>query len=240
MSTIPEHMLKKRQDISQKYLLGQGIEIGALHYPLWISDQATVRYVDRLPVEELRQQYPELQAFALVNVDIVDNGEYLRKVADDSLDFLIGNHLLEHCENPLGTIRNHLCKVKDNGILYYAIPDKTQSFDRGRPLTDFAHLVKDDALGPGWSRRSHFLEWVELVNRQTDPEKIKHDVQILEDMNYSIHFHVWDQSAFTDFLTQAQSYLGNTFAIDCIESNDTEVITILRKRPHRLKNNMSR
>lgn len=235
MSTIPEQMLKKRKAISQKYLLGQGIEIGALHYPLWISNQATVQYVDRLPVEELRQQYPELQAFNLVNVDIVDNGEYLLKIADDSLDFLIGNHLLEHCENPLGTIRNHLCKIKDNGILYYAIPDKTQSFDHDRPLTDFSHLVKDDTLGPEWSRRLHFREWVELVNQQTEPEKIKHDVQVLEDMNYSIHFHVWDQITFTAFLTQAQSYLGDTFAIDCIEPNDTEVIAILRKRPSESK-----
>lgn len=231
MSTIPKHMLEKRQTISQRYLVGQGIEVGALHYPLWISDQAAVQYVDRLPIEGLRQQYPELEAFSLVNVDIVDNGEYLLKIEDNSLDFMIGNHLLEHCENPLGTIRNHLCKVKANGILYYAIPDKTQSFDRDRPLTDFDHLVKDDVLGPGWSRRSHFREWVELVNQQTEPEKIKHDVQILEEMNYSIHFHVWDQATFTAFLTQAQSYLGDTFSIDCIEPNDTEVIAILRKRP---------
>ena len=60
MSSIPEPMFQKRRQLSDSCLSGQGIETGALHHPLWVSEQATVRYVDRLSREELRRHYPEL------------------------------------------------------------------------------------------------------------------------------------------------------------------------------------
>ncbi len=228
MSLIPQHMLEKRQTVSEKYLTGQGIEVGALHYPLWVSKKASVKYVDRLSIEELRFQYPELNNFELVKIDIIDDGEKLSKVQDNSLDFLIGNHMLEHCENPLGTIRSHLSKLINQGILYYAVPNKKHSFDIDRPITSFEHLVKDDQQGSKMSRYQHFYEWVTLVNKVSD-EKIEERIQKLLQINYSIHFYVWDEIAFQEFLLKAQSYLVRTFEILHVEQNDTEIITILKK-----------
>ncbi len=72
-------MLQKRRQLSDSYLSGQGIEIGALHHPLWVSEKATVRYVDRLSREELRFHYPELKEYALVPVKVIDDGESLSK-----------------------------------------------------------------------------------------------------------------------------------------------------------------
>lgn len=231
MSAIPQHMLKKRRTISEHYLAGEGIEIGALHYPLWVSDRAHVHYIDRLSKDELRQHYPELKDFNLVDIDIVDDGEKLSSVESNRFDFIIANHFLEHCENPLGAIRNHLAKVKDNGILYYAVPDKWHCFDQDRPITSFEHLVKDDVVGSEWSRFLHLREWAEFVDRETDPKQIEHRIQRLDETNYSIHFHVWDKPAFERFIYQAQSYLGECFAIEHIEPNDTEIVAVLRKRP---------
>lgn len=91
-----------RNLLSKIYLHGNGIEIGALHNPLWKTDDVKVRYVDIMSVDDLRLQYPELSNYNLVPVDIIDNGEKLEKVNDESLDFIICNHMLEHCENPIG------------------------------------------------------------------------------------------------------------------------------------------
>lgn len=228
MSIIPEHMLKLRQKISNQYLIGQGLEVGALHYPLWISEKANVRYVDRLGVEELRLQYPELNQYKLVNIDIIDDGEKLEKIPNNSVDFIIGNHMLEHCENPLGTIRNHLSKLRDKGILYYAIPDKRYSFDIDRPVTDFQHLVRDDQEGSEVSRIEHFHEWVVLVNK-VKTEGVDAYLRKLLEINYSIHFHVWNDSTFKKFLFNTQEYLNQSFEILHIEQNDTEIIAILQK-----------
>lgn len=230
MSDIPAAMLARRREVSERYLSGDGIEIGALHYPLWIdASRARVRYVDRLTVPELRRQYPELAAYELAPVDVVDDGERLRTFEDGRLDFIIGNHMLEHCENPLGTMRIHLAKVRAEGVLYYAVPDKRFSFDLDRPLTSWEHLVRDDQEGPAGSRRGHFEEWARLVNKHTRPEDAAANVEQLLAIDYSIHFHVWDEETFTDFLTRARDYLGVPFRVEYLARNETEMLTVLRK-----------
>ncbi len=78
-------LFSKRERFSREFIKGEGIEIGALHLPLKVY-KAKVTYVDRMNVGELRQHYPELRKFSLINVDIVDNGETLRKIKNESQD----------------------------------------------------------------------------------------------------------------------------------------------------------
>ncbi len=110
-----------------------------------------------------------MDASTFVAVDVVDDGERLDAIDDASQGFLVANHMLEHCENPLGTLRNHLRKVAPGGWLFYAMPDMRCCFDSVRPLTRFDHLVADDADGGRGSREGHFLEWAKLINRIDDP-----------------------------------------------------------------------
>ncbi|HNP89707.1 MAG: hypothetical protein BWY24_00866 [Microgenomates group bacterium ADurb.Bin219] len=63
-----------------KYLIGQGIEIGALNAPLATLPWVKVDYLDRLTAPPLRRQYPELETYPLVPVDILDDGESLKTV----------------------------------------------------------------------------------------------------------------------------------------------------------------
>lgn len=226
---LPEAVLAKRRELSRRYLKGEGIETGALHLPLWVPETAKVRYVDRFSVDDLRHHYPELNQYDLVDVDIVDNGEELATIANHSLDFIIANHFLEHCENPLGAIRSHLLKLRQGGVLYYAVPDKHLSFDQHRPLTDFAHLVRDDREGIETSRLAHYREWAELICSCTEPDEIQEQAQKLLELSYSIHFHVWDFYAFSAFLIQAQQYLDRAFEVEELQHNQTEIVAVLRK-----------
>ena len=221
-------MLAVRRQLACAHLRGQGIEIGALHCPLEVPPEATVRYVDRLPEPELRKQYPKLTAERFC-VDIVDDGEKLLTFAEQSLDFIIGNHFLEHCENPLGTIRSHLGRLRPGGILYYAIPDKHLSFDRGREITSWQHLVDDDRLGPQHTREAHYLEFVRKVKTELTDEQARDKALRSMAKNYSIHFHVWDQPTFADFLTRAQAYLNHSFTRIHFQRNGNEFIAILQR-----------
>ncbi len=218
-----------RLRVSYRFLRGQGVEIGALHRPLRVSPRTRVCSVDRMPVEELRKHYPELRKYRLTPVDIVDDGETLSTISDNSLDFVIANHFLEHCENPLGTIRNHLRVLNSGGILYYAIPDKSQTFDIRRPVTEFSHLVRDDVEGPGWSREQHFREWVELVSGISSRKEAEQQVQHLMEMSYSIHYHVWDEAALSEFVTCMLGYLGSCYLAH-LEHNHQEFILVLKKK----------
>lgn len=218
-----------REWAANTYLEGQGIEIGALQNPLKLPSNARVQYVDRLPVAELRQQYPELGPLPLVEVDILDDGERLSRMADESQDFVIANHFLEHCGDPIGTLQNFLRVVRPNGILYMAVPDKRFTFDRDRPVTPLAHLFEDHHHGPERSRRQHFDEWVRLVNKIDEPARAEAAVQSLLDRDYSIHFHVWTQTEFLEFLHALQPRLS--FEIELFLKHGQEMIVVLRKVP---------
>src|SRR6266852_1252099 len=109
-----------RELIAETYLKGNGIEIGALHNPLQVPPWARVKYVDRLPIVQLREQYPELNDKELVEVDILDDGERLTKISDASQDFVIANHFVEHSQDPIGAVLNMLRVLKPGGRLYLA------------------------------------------------------------------------------------------------------------------------
>jgi SAM-dependent methyltransferase len=216
-----------RRQIASQYLSGQGIEVGALHSPLDIPDDVKVSYVDRMSVDELRKQYPELAGHDLVKVDIIDDGENLLAIADSSLDFVIANHMIEHCQNPIGTIKQHLRVLKPNGILYMAVPDMRYTFDRDRPVTSLDHLIRDYTESPSWSVNSHFEEWSRLVEK-TPEDQVSSSSTYLMDINYSIHFHVWTQIEFLELLLYCKQHYFN-FEIELLQKNGIEFITILRK-----------
>lgn len=224
----PARREARRHQLSEKFIIGSGVEIGALHRPLWISDRASVKYVDRMPMEKLREHYPDLPAEGLTRVDIIDDGETLAKTTDLSLDFVVANHMLEHCQNPLGTLRNHYRKLRPGGVLYYAVPDKRFTFDVDRPLTPFEHLIHDDQQGPEGSRWDHFLEYATLVHHLSGPAAQK-AAQQLSDQDYSIHFHVWNLSSFQDFVPRALDYLSLACKTEHLDLNEDEIILILRR-----------
>lgn len=195
-----------------------------------MSKSAEVKYVDRFDTGTLLSgdHYPELKNTTLVNVDIIDDGEKLEKIPDQSLDFIIGCHFLEHCQNPIGAIKAHLSKLKAGGILYLVTPDKWNSFDIDRAITSFDHVKKDYFDGPATSHDSHLYEWAKFVNKLPDDE-IGEAVNNLRRTNYSIHFHVWDEKSLKDFFDRTNDLLGNPFEIIEYVFYKVEHHAVLRK-----------
>jgi len=217
-----------RRDIAFQYLKGEGIEVGALHAPLQVPDGVKVHYVDRMSVSDLRKQYPELGAVGLVEADIVDNGETLSSIADNSWDFVIANHMIEHCQNPIGALENFLRVLKPGGLVYMGVPDKRYTFDIGRPLTTVDHLIRDYKEGPEWSKLGHYDEYVRLVDKFPE-EQVAERMKYLLDIDYSIHFHVWTSETFPELLAYCQKNLSSSFERELFQENSGEMIMILRK-----------
>jgi len=218
-----------RQSIATKFLSGDGIEIGALHHPLPVPATARVRYLDRMSRDDLVRHYTELAGTDLVPVDIVDNGETLATVTDNACDFVIANHFLEHCENPLLALQNMVRVLKRNGILYLAIPDKRFTFDVDRPLTPFSHLVDDYNKGPEHSRRAHFEEFAQYVHKIQDPEQIRKNADAFIENDRSIHFHVWSGDEIIELIQNMKSQFALQVEVELIFNNNPEWIVILRK-----------
>jgi hypothetical protein len=190
-----------------------------------------------MDVPALREHYPELADMDLVDVDIIDDGETLGTISDGSQDFIIANHFLEHCRNPIGTLETLLSKLRtrgedeSSGLLYVAVPDKHQCFDRDRPLTSFEHTLADYEHGSAERNgidRHHFEEWSALVEKLEGEAALACTERLIA-RDYSIHFHVWNLHSFLDFLLQTARLLNGSFEIIQYVQAGDEIIALLGK-----------
>lgn len=224
--------LAARAVLAESFLFGEGLEIGPLHQPLAIPRGARARYVDRMPVEQLRREYPELATWDLTEPDIIDDGETLATVTPESQDFVVANHFLEHTEDPIGTILTHLSKLRPGGILFYAVPDKRYTFDFRRPATPLEHMVADHDQGPERSRREHYEEWSRLVIEPDaeDGKDWRERATELETAGYSIHMHTWDEAEFLRLVLECRERSEAGFDLAAAAHRGLEFIVVLRKR----------
>ena len=223
-----------RNMIASAFLVGKGIEIGALHNPLPLPPYATVKYVDRFEKSGLYEQYPELRGLNLVSVDIVDNGESLLTFEDSSQDFIVANHFLEHCEDPIATLKTFERVLRVGGVIFLALPDKRHTFDVDRQRTTLDHLISDHINGPQLSRYTHFEEWPRHVEPHfgrsySSEEMIADRANELLEMNYSIHFHVWEPADAYELIQYITEKEGVKLSLEYFHSRSDEMLIILKK-----------
>jgi SAM-dependent methyltransferase len=189
-------------------LSGTGIEIGALHLPVH-APHLNVRHVDRLTPQELLGHYPELLGQHITNPDILDDAESLERIPSESQDFVIANHVIEHMRNPIRALLTWQRVLRPAGRLFMAVPDKHKTFDHERQLTSLAHL-QEDFINPSPERDFEdfldFAKYVSCRHFQVHPEsEYRIQARKLADMDYSIHFHVWNEASFGEFLAWLES-----------------------------------
>ena len=229
----PENFIDRNM-ISRAFLVGEGIEIGALHNPLPLPTYATVKYVDRFDKSGLYEQYPELIGLNLVSVDVVDDGESLLTFEDSSQDFVVANHFLDHCEDPIATLKTFERVLRVGGVIFLALPDKRYTFDVNRKRTTLEHLISDHKNGPQNSRYSHFEEWPIYVEphfgRNYASEALIRDrANELMQMNYSIHFHVWEPVDVYELIQYIKNKENVKLNLEYFHSRSDEMVLILRK-----------
>lgn len=166
---MPNLDIRTNRDFYAPHLNGSGLEIGALDAPVGVlKSQARVVYVDCLTTDALRRTFPDVKE--LVNVALVASAEELQSIPDDSLDFIIANHVIEHLVNPLGTLRVWRRKLRDGGMLFMAFPGGQFCPDRVRPVTPVEHLFDDYRAGRNRSVDEHVLSFVLAWNPGLFPD----------------------------------------------------------------------
>jgi predicted SAM-dependent methyltransferase len=216
-----------RVHVAKEYLVGEGIEIGALQSPMKVPRSVKVKYVDMFSKEDATRIWPAKKGSFLVDVDIIDDGETLKTIKDNSQDFVIANHFLEHCMDPIGAIRNMLRVIKKRGIVYLSVPDKRFIFDKDRPTTSIEHLITDYEKGPEWSEKLHYEEIARFGENIQDEEGVKKRVEELTKLDYRVHFHAWTQIELVELLIELHKRFD--FEIEQFKKNEKEVIIVLRK-----------
>lgn len=201
-------------------LVGQGVEIGPGHVPFPVPKRVHVRYVDRWDPGENSSLFPELgESPGFPRPDIVSNLDVdrLGGLADESQDFVIASHVIEHLANPLAMLVDIHRVLRTGGLLVLLVPDRHSTFDRDRPPTPLAHLVDEYRRDVREVDDAHITEYV-IATRERgddagDPDAPADDLtaeNIALHRRRSVHAHVWDVDEFQAVLEyladELQSY----------------------------------
>ncbi len=218
--------------LANKYLKGSGIEIGPAEHPLHVPHWTKVKYVDEISTEDLIKLYPYLKGHDLVHVDVVDDGQRLAKFKDNSQSFIIANHFYEHIIDPIKTLRNFYRVLKNDGVIFMAIPDKRFTFDKLRPVTPLSRLKKfhKDPKAAEAGKWPMFVESAQYIEGKQGKD-IKKRAQELYDQKFSVHLNVWSQHDLLDLILYIIREYKLDLDFEAVVKNDHEVILILKKQP---------
>lgn len=118
---------------------GRGLEIGASAHNPFGLDALNVDITD----ETTCFKEAELLASGEVcTVDIVAPGDAI-PVADDSQDFVVSSHVLEHFLDPIGALLEWDRVVRVGGTIFAIVPHKERTFDVQLPRTELSHVIAD-------------------------------------------------------------------------------------------------
>ena len=160
---------------------------------------------------------------------IFDGGS-LKEIADNSYDFVLSCHSLEHMANPIKALVEWKRIIKDNSHVLLILPHKDNTFDRNRPITHINHLINDLENNTLENDETHFQEVLSLHDLSLDAGiKDMEALRLRTSGNYDnrcVHHHVFN----TPMVAQMVDYAG--FKICEIQHFNPFHIIFLLKKPN--------
>lgn len=137
----------------------KGIEIGASAHNPFGLDTLNVDYTDDYATGFKQVEIDACGTFA--KVDVISPGDQLA-FADNTWDFVISSHVIEHFYDPIRTLKEWMRVTKPGGYVYIIVPHKERTFDKERPRTPLAEIV-DRHLNPNppeVDHHGHYSVWI--------------------------------------------------------------------------------
>lgn len=140
------------QDFSQ----GHGLEIGPLHRPILLADEARVQYADVFDASHLREFYMSHKQVITEDIPEIDfvllQDGVVRKLpeataANAPYDWIIASHVIEHVPDLIDWLAQVAEITRDDGALVLAVPDRRFTFDLHRPFTSLGQILQAHELG---------------------------------------------------------------------------------------------
>ena len=128
----------------------------------------------------------------------------LNEIKNESYDFVLSCHSLEHLANPIKAIKDWSRVMKNKGRLVLVLPDKEFTFDHKRPITTLAHLIEDYNNNITEEDTTHFDEVIALHDFSYDNfvssqqeliQRTHHNIE-----NRAVHHHVFNLSLVKELL----------------------------------------
>lgn len=193
--------METMRELCVSHVRGQGVEFGAAANPLPIPIGVKVNYADIVGGEVLEEElYSQEDNHEYVDTDIISSFDDMKGINDDSLDFIIASHVIEHVRNPIKSVNIAWDKLKKGGTLVLIVPKHKRTLDRHRTLTTLDHLIDDYNNPSKYKDLLHIAEFYSLAKPLSVTDLYKKMLQSIEGDYHSIHYHVWDEATFTHLL----------------------------------------
>jgi SAM-dependent methyltransferase len=149
----------------------------------------------------------------------------LHKIENESYDFFLSSHMIEHTANPIKALKEWMRVVKVNGYLILLIPHKDGTFDHKRPVTSLEHFIHDYANDITEEDLTHMEEILKLHDLKLDPEAGSSEEFIERSKNNfanrCFHHHVFTSIS----VVKLMDYLGlNIKVVEAIVPNHILII----------------
>ncbi|MDW7773271.1 MAG: methyltransferase domain-containing protein [Desulfobulbaceae bacterium] len=233
LSFTINRVYKIRNDYAARYITGDGYEIGAQNSPVSCDNANKVVYIDYLSRRESSQKY-HIPEDKCVDVDIIADAAQLDAIPSNSASFIIANHVLEHCPDPIATLLGWLRILKAKGVLFLTLPNyKSNEFDFEKTPTPVSHLVQDHERAGNKEdiTTEHIHEHIRIIDGidPSDTELFQQRYEAIIGSNLHTHYHVFDRSNVLELLhvihQQRPITLINSFSFD----NSFELLFIIEK-----------
>jgi SAM-dependent methyltransferase len=208
-----------RRAISDVFVRGHGIEVGAGSRPFPIPKSAKCDYGDIRDAAALTAYFDGAGSPSSAHVD----AQTFRGVPNLKYDFVISAHVIEHLEDPIGAIRHVIRVLKPDGIFILVVPDRRFTFDKERPPTPLAHVIADSCDGGASTRHEAYREHLRYFPPDDaaalSPADLEERAHRLVERRKDIHFHVWSTEEFRemlDYIARGSPYsvVGHTFVVN--------------------------
>jgi SAM-dependent methyltransferase len=212
-----------RRALAFAFIRGEGIEVGAGNRPVILPDGVRCHYGDVRNSADLDAYFGEK-----IPVPSFLDAQTLIGIPDQTLDFVISAHVIEHLPDALGSIRNSLRTLKTGGIFFLAIPDKRLTSDQKRSVTSLSHLIDDERDGGIATMLDAYREWATLCHEWgfvPTEQQIEEQAQAWLIQRADLHFHVWDDQSFRAMIAHVcENMSAHTLAIVPIVNENIAVL----------------
>lgn len=142
---------------------------------------------------------------------IIAEGTNLAGIPDQSYDFLLSSHSLEHIANPIKALFEWKRILKPGGTIILLLPDKRYTFDYKRPYTSFDHLFQDYTSDTGEGDQTHIEEILSTYDSSKAAfSNAEYAVYLKDNYRYRYaHHHVFSQEVVSQMLAFVGLHVRN-------------------------------
>jgi hypothetical protein len=127
-----------RSELSNRYLRGFGVEIGAGLSPTVAPNISGIAFIDKRSPAEVAALFGRAPDYPILTPSEA------RERFSENVDFIVAHHVIEHCDDPIGVlVKEWLPMLKTDGLIYLSLPSSRHSCEQLRLPTPVEHVLDD-------------------------------------------------------------------------------------------------